>query len=278
MTPSPTPLPTWTPTPTPVPGQSFGRSASTYASIGDACVNGGSYPTAGSIYLANDTTPNVGDYFYSNVECTVLFDGGNQKYKIFRGGSSWGVEIGSGGYVSSVVDCSGVSATPTPTPTSTPVPPTATPIPPTATPTPTPCPLAGEYVGQFCSGYDLYYTYTNGSCGTYNQLVESNSGTCGYIEPTATPTPTPIPPTATPTPTPEPSGLYTVFTSCVDGSKYYYTGGTLLPIDGYLTLNEYINQCVYADGNFSNPQDASIGDPVLPFTYYTDTSSCIECV
>ena len=135
---SPSPLPTFTPTPTPVPGQAFGKSNNTYSSITNACVQGPSFPDGGSIYLSNDTTPNVGDYFYSNVECTTLFNGGNNKYKIFRGGSSWGVEIGSGGYVVSVVDCSGVANTPTPTPTSTSTPtPTPTLIP-TATPTPTP--------------------------------------------------------------------------------------------------------------------------------------------
>jgi hypothetical protein len=143
MTPSPTPNPTSTPTATPVPGLAFGKSSSTYGSLGDACVNGGGFPTGGSIYLNADATPNVGDYFYTNVECTTLFNGGNFKYKIFRGLNSWGVEIGSGGYVVQVLDCSGVSATPTPTPT--PVPtdtptPTPTAVPPTDTPTPTPTP------------------------------------------------------------------------------------------------------------------------------------------
>ena len=160
-TPSPTPLPTSTPTVTPVPGQAFGRSSSTYSSITDACTNGGNFPTGGSIYLANDTTPNVGDFFYSDVECTTLFNGGNNKYKIFRGGNSWGVEIGSGGYVVSVVDCSGVQNTPTPTPTLTPVP-TDTP-----TPTPTETPVVTNPPGNT---YKIYQGC--GSSATYAYLGE----------------------------------------------------------------------------------------------------------
>lgn len=49
-------------------------------------------------------------------------------------------------------------------------------------------PASGTYQGQFCSGYDLYYTYANGSGGSYNSLAQSNSPSCGYIAPTLTPT------------------------------------------------------------------------------------------
>lgn len=44
-------------------------------------------------------------------------------------------------------------------------------------------PAYGTYISQFCSGYNLYYTYANGSGGTYNQLQQSNSATCGYVAP-----------------------------------------------------------------------------------------------
>ena len=44
-------------------------------------------------------------------------------------------------------------------------------------------PASGTYLSQYCSGYDLYYTYSNGCNGTYSSLVESNSTTCGYQEP-----------------------------------------------------------------------------------------------
>lgn len=43
---------------------------------------------------------------------------------------------------------------------------------------------AGTYQGSFCSGYDLYYIYADGSGGTYSSLVQSNSPTCGYVAPT----------------------------------------------------------------------------------------------
>jgi hypothetical protein len=41
------------------------------------------------------------------------------------------------------------------------------------------CPPLGTYLDQYCSGFDLYYTYANGSCGTYDELYESNSPACG---------------------------------------------------------------------------------------------------
>jgi hypothetical protein len=44
-----------------------------------------------------------------------------------------------------------------------------------------------------CVGYDLYYRYADGSCGTYDTFVESNSSSCGYVAPTPTPTSTPEP-------------------------------------------------------------------------------------
>ena len=46
---------------------------------------------------------------------------------------------------------------------------------------------AGTYQGSFCSGYNLYYIYADGSGGTYNSLIQSNSPTCGYVAPTLAP-------------------------------------------------------------------------------------------
>lgn len=45
------------------------------------------------------------------------------------------------------------------------------------------CPAAGQLVSTFCSGYDLYGTYTDGNCGTYTALIQSNSSSCGYVPP-----------------------------------------------------------------------------------------------
>jgi hypothetical protein len=44
-------------------------------------------------------------------------------------------------------------------------------------------PSPGTYLSQFCSGYNLYYTYADGSGGTYNTLIQTNSATCGYVAP-----------------------------------------------------------------------------------------------
>ena len=42
----------------------------------------------------------------------------------------------------------------------------------------------GTLLSTYCSGYDQYGTYADGNGGTYNELVETNSLTCGYITPT----------------------------------------------------------------------------------------------
>jgi hypothetical protein len=61
-------------------------------------------------------------------------------------------------------------------------------------------------MSTYCSNFDLFGLYANGICGTYAQLIEANSGECGYVPPTATPTPEPTaPPTPTPTATSAPS-------------------------------------------------------------------------
>lgn len=41
------------------------------------------------------------------------------------------------------------------------------------------CPPSGTFLSSFCSGCDLYYTYADGNCGTYNTFIESNSISCG---------------------------------------------------------------------------------------------------
>lgn len=45
------------------------------------------------------------------------------------------------------------------------------------------CPSAGTLLSTYCTGtnnWDKWGVYTNGNCGTYNQLIESNSVDCGY--------------------------------------------------------------------------------------------------
>jgi hypothetical protein len=44
-------------------------------------------------------------------------------------------------------------------------------------------PPYGTLLSTFCSGYDLYGTYADGSYGTYDALIEANSPSCGYTPP-----------------------------------------------------------------------------------------------
>jgi hypothetical protein len=52
------------------------------------------------------------------------------------------------------------------------------------------CPAAGTPIGSaYCVGFDLYQLKADGDCGTYEDLIEVNSASCGYVAPTtATPT------------------------------------------------------------------------------------------
>jgi hypothetical protein len=50
----------------------------------------------------------------------------------------------------------------------------------TRTYTITVCTAAGTLLSTYCSGYDQYGSYANGSGGTYSQLIQSNSGACGW--------------------------------------------------------------------------------------------------
>jgi len=41
----------------------------------------------------------------------------------------------------------------------------------------------GTLIETYCSGYDQYGKYADGNGGTYDELIETNSLTCGYIPP-----------------------------------------------------------------------------------------------
>lgn len=45
------------------------------------------------------------------------------------------------------------------------------------------CAPAGQLLSTYCSGTTKYGVYTNGSCGTYDQVIEYNSTDCGYTPP-----------------------------------------------------------------------------------------------
>lgn len=42
-----------------------------------------------------------------------------------------------------------------------------------------PCRPNGTFITSFCSGCTLFYRYANGSCGTFDQQIETNSQSCG---------------------------------------------------------------------------------------------------
>ena len=109
--------PTPTPSPTP-PGIGYLRyTGATYASKALACADS-NYTPGTTMYLNDDVLPEVGDIFYTDVSCTIPFDGGNLIYKVSKNSSRWGIEIGTFGTILSITDCLTI---PTPTPTPLPI-------------------------------------------------------------------------------------------------------------------------------------------------------------
>ena len=142
ITPTNTPTPTITPSPTSN-AQSYFTDLTQYATATLACRNGS--PSTNKYMAPAYTTPTVGQYVYNEPGLTTLFNGGSNYHLMFKISTYWGVQIGTGGQITDVVDCSTIpSNTPTPTPTNTPtVTPSITPsntpsITPTNTATPTP--------------------------------------------------------------------------------------------------------------------------------------------
>ena len=52
------------------------------------------------------------------------------------------------------------------------------------------CEEADVLLSTYCDGFDQYGTYTDGQCGTYNQLIQANSAACGYTTTTTSTTTT----------------------------------------------------------------------------------------
>ena len=128
ITPTNTPTPTITPSPTPN-AQSYFTDLTQYGTATLACRNGS--PSTNKYMAPAYTTPTVGQYVYNEPGLTTLFNGGSNYHLMFKTSTYWGVQIGTGGQITDVVDCSTIaSETPTPTPTVTPTPtPSITPSP-----------------------------------------------------------------------------------------------------------------------------------------------------
>lgn len=54
-------------------------------------------------------------------------------------------------------------------------------------PTPPPCPAYGTLQNWVCRGFDKIGIYNNGTCGTYESVMGTNSPECGYVPPPACP-------------------------------------------------------------------------------------------
>jgi len=97
--------PTPFPSPTP-PGEGFGTNTSTtFTNSGDACSTFVAPST--TIYLNADTTPNVGDYFYTTALCTpgTEFVGNSNFYRVVKNPNLWALRISSFGDITEVVSC-----------------------------------------------------------------------------------------------------------------------------------------------------------------------------
>lgn len=123
--PTPTPTPSATP-----PGIAFGLIAGTTHSTSDDACNQYESSINTTLYLNNDSTPNVNDILYTTQQCSFgseyAGDGSVYWYFLYRLGTKYAVKIGSGGTISSVVTCGAMptaapTATPAPTPTSVPL-------------------------------------------------------------------------------------------------------------------------------------------------------------
>lgn len=58
-------------------------------------------------------------------------------------------------------------------------------------------PDRGIPVGRYCSNYHLFENYTDGNGGTYSNVIEWNSPSCGYVPPPPPPPVNNFPPAGT---------------------------------------------------------------------------------
>ena len=255
ITPTPTPsiTPTNTPTPTITPSptsnaQSYFTDLTQYGTATLACRNGS--PSTNKYMAPAYTTPTVGQYVYNEPGLTTLFNGGSNYHLMFKTSTYWGVQIGTGGQITDVVDCSTIpSNTPTPSPTVTPTPtPSITPsntpsITPTNTPTVTP---------SITPSNTPSITPTNTATPT-----PTNTAT-----PTNTPSNTPsITPTNTATPTPttpaqqfftDTTGYANATLACRNGSgnsNKYMAPAYTTPTVGQFVYNEVGLSTTYNGGS-----------------------------
>ncbi len=189
QTPTTTTTITATQTQTPTPSQqpvAYGYwSSANYSNATDAC-RLSSLPNTTLYAAPGNTTPFVGMVLYTTqTPLSNPFDGSNRYWRIQRGATVWGIEIGSFGTVLTITDCSTIpSNTPTPSNTQTP---TQTPTQtstqtPTQTPTRSPLPNA--------TTWDVIVTQSDLDDAVGNTEPGKNDGTVyvDYIASDGTPT------------------------------------------------------------------------------------------
>jgi hypothetical protein len=172
VTPTQTATPTPTPTVTPEPNFSVILRTTQPSGYGD-CNSGTNINVSGNNSDFCSTTTFTSNYFTSLGTTTYWLSYGGNYVQIFHFS---GQNTATRSQACQACNDSAPTATPTPTPTV----------------TPTPCPEYGTLLNTYCDVYTLYGTYADGICGTYSEIIESNSPSCGYEEP-PTPTPTPCP-------------------------------------------------------------------------------------
>lgn len=119
----------------------------------------------------------------SPVSITGLTNGVSYTFTVFAT-TNYGESSSESSASSAIIPLAPVPPPPPPPPPP-PVPPPPPPVPPPPPPPPPPvCDAYGTFLGHFCSGYDLYDSYADGSCGTFSQgPIETNSEACGYVAP-----------------------------------------------------------------------------------------------
>jgi hypothetical protein len=103
-------------------------------------------------------------------------------------------------------------------------------------------------LSTYCSGYDQYGSYANGSGGTYSQLIQSNSGACGWPPNEVVTGPTHVPPLSSTTIT---------VTNGAPNTTVTETSGSIVAPNNRITL----------DGSGSGTFSALIGAPI--YYYFT---------
>jgi hypothetical protein len=105
-TPTPTHTPPSSPSPTPLPAGFGIHTSHTYTSSSTCCSD--AYSPQATVYLVYPhTLPVIGDFFYTDIACTIGFMGSDKYYYVRRNADRWAIKISASGtgYIQDVVVC-----------------------------------------------------------------------------------------------------------------------------------------------------------------------------